>query len=251
MRRTALCWVLSAACWAPPVAAHAVDHRVWDGILRQHVNESGLVRYATLHENRHALEAYLASLADVETTHLEQQERLAFWINAYNACVFKGVLDHPGIASVKEVKGFFDKIRYPVGGWSLTLNEIEEQGRALGDWRIHFAVVCASSSCPFLRNEAYVAARLDEQLADQLRRFLADPLRGLRVEGNVLWVSKIFKWYAKDFVPKGSLTAKTLVPLLSPSLEPAVSQAVGQPRLTVKFLEYDWSLNALGPRPGG
>jgi hypothetical protein len=234
-----------------PAAAHAVDHRAWDGILRRYVDEAGLVRYDELRADRQALEGYLASLAVVETTHLEPKEQMAFWINAYNACVFKGVLDHPGIASVKEVKGFFDALRYPVGGERLTLNEIEGKGRALKDWRIHAAVACASSSCPFLRNEAYVAARLDEQLADQLRRFLADPSRGLRVDGKALRVSRIFTWYAKDFVPKGSVTVETLVPLLTPYLAPELAQVVQQPQLTLRFLEYDWSLNAAGSDTSG
>jgi hypothetical protein len=95
-----------------------------------------------------------------------------------------------------------------------------------------------------LRNEAYVAERLDAQLSDQLTRFLADPSRGLRVEGNTLWVSKIFKWYAKDFVPSGKLTAQTLWPVIERYV-PMKEVLFGDLNaLHLKFLEYDWSLNA-------
>ena len=234
---------------APHVGAEPyVDHGAWDVLVRAHVNSEGVVDYAALGQRRATLEAYLATLADADVASLSRDEQLAFWINAYNACVVKGVLDRYPIKSVKEVKGFFDTIRYQVGGRLLTLNEIEANGRALGDWRLHFAVVCASSSCPFLRNEAYVPARLDAQLSDQVRRFLADASRGLRVDGGVLWVSKIFKWYAKDVVPTGPMTAKTLIPVITPYLALVLAQALAPQQLTLKFMDYDWSLNALAQR---
>ena len=212
--------------------------------MHRYVNGAGLVDYRALRErDRAALDGYLASLAEVDAARLPREEQLALWINAYNACVFAGVLDRYPVRSVKNVMGFFDRIRYQIAKGSLTLNEVEGRGRALGDWRVHFAVVCASSSCPFLRNEAYAPARLDAQLADQLRRFLTDPTRGLRAEGDTLWVSKIFKWYAKDFIPSGPLAPQTLLPLIRSSLEPARAQAIQPQRLTLKFLDYDWSLN--------
>jgi hypothetical protein len=148
---------------------------------------------------------------------------------------------------VKEVKGFFDKIRYRVAGGLLTLNEIEGRGRKLGDWRLHFALVCASSSCPPLLDEAFVPERLDQQLADRTKAFLADTERGLRIEGSTLWASKIFDWYAKDFLPSGGLfqrlTAEKLLEVLGPYPPDEVANAKGR-SLTLKFLDYDWSLNA-------
>ena len=88
---------------------------------------------------------------------------------------------------------------------------------------------------------------MDEQLTDQVKRFLADPSRGLRVDSasGVLWVSKIFKWYAKDFVPKGPLEVDTLIPVIALYLDPAIVQSIHQQKLTLKFLDYDWSLNAM------
>ncbi|MDP3703578.1 MAG: DUF547 domain-containing protein, partial [Candidatus Omnitrophota bacterium] len=162
--------------------------------------------------------------------------------------VVKGVLDHYPLASVKEVKGFFDRLRYRVAGRDLTLNEIEGEGRALGDWRIHFAVVCASSSCPLLRAEAYAADRLKAQLAEQTRQFLNDPKRGLRIEDGTVWASKIFDWYATDFLPTKEvglfrrLPPEKLLGVLSAYYKSDVASPRG--RLELKFMDYDWSLNA-------
>ncbi len=196
----ATAWSALLLAGAPSVMAEQdVYQTAWDKLLRQYVKEgrvayqslqtpAGLVHYFGQTEDAPVwavLDGYLDNLRAVKSAQFPaKQAQLAFWINAYNACVIKGVLDYYPIKSVKDVKGFFDKIRYKVAGESLTLNEIEAKGRALGDWRIHFAIVCASSSCPFLRSEAYVADRLDDQLADQVRHFLADPSRGLRLDGQ-------------------------------------------------------------------
>jgi len=253
MRWAALVSLLALSSARPIAAQTQVDHMAWDLLLRRHV-VSGLVDYEGFRQDRAALDRYIVSLQDVQPSQFGSREaQLAFWINAYNANVVKGVLDHYPIVSVKEVKGFFDRIRYRVAGRELTLNEIEGEGRALGDWRIHFVVVCASSSCPLLRAEAYAADRVDAQLAEQTRQFLGDPQRGMRVEGTTLWVSKIFDWYTADFVPAKErglfrrLTPEQLVSVLSPYLTPEVGQAVRQRTLELKFLDYDWSLNARRP----
>ena len=233
-------------CAAPADAASAtIDHSAWDGLLWRFV-EAGAVDYEGLHAERQTLATYVANLAEVDVERLgSAKAQLAFWINAYNACVVQAILDRYPVKSVKDIPGFFDKQRHRVAGKSLTLNQIEEQGRLLKDWRIHMAVVCAASSCPPLRSEAYVADRLDEQLADQARQFLADPSRGLRVDrdGEVLWVSKIFKWYATDFVSTGPLTAQALLPVIAVYLDPSVAQTIREQRLTLKVFDYDWALN--------
>ncbi len=186
----------------------------------------------------------LASLQSVPVAQLPSKPaQLACWINAYNACVFRGVLDHQPLKSVRDVKGFFEKITYRVAGGSMILNEMEKQAGALGVWRPHAAVNCASTSCPPLRAEAYQPDRLEGQLAEQARKWLADPQRGLRLDDKTLWVSKIFKWYAKDFVSSGQVTAETLLPVLRPYLDPALVQHIEQQHPTIKFMDYDWMLN--------
>jgi hypothetical protein len=237
---------LSGSSAPRALAAAEVDHSTWDQLLKRHVSR-GLVDYKGLQAERRLLDQYLDELEAVDVDTLPSKEaKLTFWINAYNALVVKGVLDHDPLKSVKDVDGFFDKTRYRVANELLTLNQIEGNGRKLGDWRIHFAVVCASSSCPPLIQEAFVPERLDQQLADRTKAFLADRERSLRVEGDVLWASKIFDWYAKDFLPAGGLfqrlSAEKLLDLLGPYLPEDVASAKGQP-LTLKFLDYDWTLN--------
>ena len=148
---------------APCVAAQqTVDHATWDGLLKRYVKE-GFVDYRGVQQERAVLDGYFTSLRDVNPAQLgSREEQLAFWINAYNACVFQAVLDRYPLQSVRQVQGFFDGLKYRIAGRDLTLNQVEEQGRALGDWRIHFAVVCASTSCPPLRSEAYMAERLND-----------------------------------------------------------------------------------------
>lgn len=235
---------LSAAAGA---STAGVDHSPWDHLLRRYV-QSGLVDYDGFQRDRALLDRYLNTLETVDVETLPSNEaKLAFWINTYNASVVKGVLDHSPLTSVKDVTGFFDKIRYRVANESLTLNQIEGKGRKLGDWRMHFAVVCASSSCPPLIPEAFVPERLDQQLADRTKAFLDDKERGLHVEGGILWASKIFDWYAKDFLSAGGLfqrlTAEKLLDVLGPYLPEDAANAKDR-SLTLKFLDYDWSLNA-------
>ena len=219
-------------------AEQAADRAVWDGLLHKHV-KNGLVDYQGVKRDEAQLDTYLASLAAPLPSSATKEERMAFWINAYNANVFKSVLANMPLKSVKDVKGFFDKIQHSVGGEPLVLNAMEANARAFGDWRTHAAVNCASASCPPLRDEAYAPERLDQQLAEQATRWLADPQRGLRLEGKMLWGSKIFKWYAKDFVPSGQVSTATLLPVLERSLDRSFAQQIRQDNPALKFMEYD------------
>lgn len=231
-----------AGSLAAQAAASSVDHTTWD-VLTERFTADGRVDYEDLARERAALDRYLASLAEADPAQLPSDKaRLAFWLNAYNACVFEGVLDHYPLESVKDVQGFFDRIRYRIAGRELTLNKIEAEGRTLNDWRIHFAVACASSSCPPIRAETYQPDWLDPQLTEQTEEFLRNTRDGLRLEGNTLFVSSIFKWYAKDFV-QGKLTAESLVAVLEPYLDPPVLEATRGRKLALRFFPYDWSLN--------
>ena len=228
----------------PGVRAQAVDHAGWEGLLRRHV-QNGLVDYQGVKQEEAQLNQYLASVQGVQVAQLPKDAQLAFWINAYNACVFRGVLDHQPLKSVRDVKGFFDKLTYRVGGGSMVLNDMEKQARAFGDWRTHAAVNCASTSCPPLRAEAYLPERVEAQLAEQAAKWLADPQRGLRLDDKTLWVSKIFKWYARDFVASGKTGAtEMLLPVIRPYIDPALAQRIEQGHPEVKFMDYDWTLNA-------
>lgn len=221
----------------------------WARVLRTFHRPGGL-DYAGLESDRADLDLYLASLAGAEPAAWSEAEQKAFWSNAYNAVMVHYVLErYPGIQSVREIDGIFDELELTVAGEPLTLDEIETRARNLGDPRVHFAVVCASTSCPDLRGEPYRGEEIDRQLDDAMRRFLESPTKGLRYdeEANTLWLSSIFKWYAGDFTGGSTVVAffargKVLGWLL-PELPPDLAEKIRQQEPKVRYLDYDWSLN--------
>ena len=229
-------------------AAGDVDREAWARVLSEHAREGG-VDYAALQASRSDLDAYLASLAEARPRELAPAEEMAFWINAYNAVVIGHVLDrYPGIVSVKQEEGFFDRLTFPVAGEQLTLDEIETRGLDLGEPRVHFAVVCASTSCPDLLAEPYRGADLERQLGEQTRLFLADPTKGMRYDGETgtLWLSSIFKWYAGDFTGGSTVVAffaRGGVADWVRAQLPDEAAAEIKESAKVRYLEYDWSLN--------
>ena len=160
----------------------------------------------------------------------------------------KFVLDlYPEIESVKDVDGFFDTLTFPVAGEELTLDEVEGRARNEGDPRVHFAVVCASGSCPDLRFEPFRRTELDRQLEEQTREFLENPTKGLRLEGGDLWLSSIFKWYASDFTGGSTVVAffarGKVVDWVLPHVDSDLADQIDATDPSVKYLDYDWSLN--------
>ena len=170
------------------------------------------VDYQTIKTNGSLDKAY----QELSTFKLERlsdrQEKLAFYINAYNILALKKVVDHWPTDSIKDSGSFFspvwDKPAGSLGGESVSLGQIEHKIlRLMGEPRIHLAIVCASVSCPDLRNEPYIAAKLDNQLDDQVRQFLNNPGKGLKIEKKAIRVSKIFDWFEEDFEDDGGVTA--------------------------------------------
>lgn len=221
----------------------------WAEVLSRHHHEGGL-DYATLKQDRAPLDTYLGSLREARPASWDRAVQIAFWCNAYNAVVSAFVLERfPQLASVKEVPGFFDERRIRVAGSDRTLDEIEGEARALGDPRVHFAVVCASTSCPDLRPEPYRAASLEQQLEDATRRFLADPEKGMRWEkaAGVLHLSSIFKWYAGDFTGGSTVVAffvrGKILDWVLPHLPTELAAELRSREPAIRYLDYDWSLN--------
>jgi hypothetical protein len=244
-----------------PAATKQFDHSTLSALLGLYVNNSGWVDYAGLKRERDKLDSYLTTLASASPqTFANDPERLAFWINAYNAFTLSDVLDdvYGKAKSVQDVPAFFERKHHLVGSISLTLDGIEQRCRGFGDPRIHFALVCASTSCPKLQRSAYTGPDLEEQLDRAVREFLADPTRGLRLdrEHNEIFLSSIFKWYAGDFT-MASTKAKRAVALTKAYLSgteglsyvrkyaPAdVSTYIDEKKPAVRYLNYDWTLNA-------
>jgi hypothetical protein len=226
---------------AAPLRAADDLHAPYDALLKRYVDDDGRVAYRDLAaRDQAALDAYLQALATADPTALSSAEQMAFWLNAYNAGVIRGVLDGYDAEGFFARKRFFSFYEFPVAGKERTLNEIENEilRARFDDPRIHFALVCASTSCPELRREAYRGARLDAQLDDQARRFLTDPSRNQLGPGDTASVSMIFKWFQGDFdKAAGSVPAY-------------LKRWVPRDYKTVSYLDYDWTMNAQpGQRP--
>lgn len=168
-----------------------------------------------------------------------REEKLAFYINAYNILALKMVADHWPAESIKDsgslLSPVWDKPAGDLGGKQVTLGEVEHKIlRPMGEPRIHMAIVCASVSCPDIRNEPYTAAQLNKQLDEQAGNFLANPAKGLKVENDSLLVSQIFDWFEKDFKTVGGV--KDFIKRYK----------LDAPDLKIKAnLPYDWEVNGL------
>ncbi len=230
------------------------DHSPWDALLKRHVNAIGEVDYAALKANRAPLDAYVASLSadspDSRTVLFpDRAAELAYWLNAYNALTIRGVVDAYPTRSVLNLGarfGFFSRKDYTLGGLKLSLQDLENDiiRKRYGDARIHFAIVCASVSCPRLEREAFVGARLEEQL-DRVTRgaMLENRTVAIDVKTKTVFLTALFKWYRADFGgPALDYVRRYSTPARAASLD-----LIGKkPR--VRFFDYDWSINEPGSR---
>ncbi|MGQ9689316.1 MAG: DUF547 domain-containing protein [Desulfobaccales bacterium] len=239
-------------------------------LLSEYVDPQGMVNYRTLKGNPQGLKAFQAALAQTTPEVYQQwrdEEKIAFWINAYNALTLKAIIDHYPIRasffkgfvyprnSIRQIPGVWDSRRFPVMGKSMTLDEIEHGvlRKDFNEPRIHLALVCAAMGCPPLRNEPYEGDKLDRQLHDQARVFLANPKK-FRLDqgrGKVL-LSPIFKWFGGDFVKtygtdkafQGfSPEERAVLNFLSGYVSDSDRDYLRQGKYTISYLDYDWSLN--------
>jgi hypothetical protein len=230
-------------CSAAGVQAsnHAViDWSAWDAILRAHVVD-GMVDYDGVRADPGFGET-VEAIAGADLTGYDTETRLVFLINAYNVLSVKGILDgHSPRTAFGKLKFFF-RVKYDVAGDRKTLNALEHKLIIpLGEPRIHFAIVCSSISCPPLRSEAFTVDRLDEQLEENAVIFLNDPTKnGYDLERGEARLSKIFKWFSKDFGGSSESIQRFIAPYVS---DGAVSQKLASGRFKVRYMAYDWSLN--------
>ena len=229
---TALLWSLGAR------GGSGFDHSAFDTILRAHV-KAGRVDYSGIKQNSlAALRAYTKAIAEAKLAGLSNKQRLAFYINAYNASVVAAVIDHLPLSSVMKVKGFFDRKQHAIAGKKFTLNQLENKviRPRFNEARIHFALVCAAKSCPPLQGRAFSAKRLNRDLDRLTRRFIRG--KGVKLSQVGARVSKLFEWYAEDFnKAEGSVAA-----FLAKYRKEDASKLTA-PNLKISYLEYDWSLN--------
>ena len=214
--------------------AQNIDHSKWNALLQTHVSDNGNVNYKGFKNDEERLHDYLEYLSENQPkSSSTKNEKLAYWINAYNAFTIKLIIDNYPIKSIKDIEKPWDKKFIPIGAKLLSLNHIEHEIlRKMNEPRIHFAIVCASYSCPKLKNKAYTANRLETQLTNATKGFLADKNRN-EISENNLKLSKIFKWFVKDFTVNGSL-----IDFLNKHSEVKISAKAKK-----RYVEYNWALN--------
>lgn len=218
------------------------DHSLWNKLLSDNISQDGWVNYEGFQKDTLRLSEYLNELSVHPPSHSwTQEEELAYWINAYNAFTIQLILDHYPLRSIKDVGGSLPMINSPwdikffsIGNVMMDLNTIEHDilRSKIGDPRIHFAINCASISCPELRHEAYTADKIFAQLEEQANLFINDTSRN-KVSAELLELSPIFNWFRSDFEKEQSLTQ-----YVNQYSETEVS-----PKAKIKWLDYNWSLN--------
>lgn len=210
-------------------------------LLGKYVTPAGRVKYAAWKasaEDIAALTKVTDAIAAAGPTDATPEGRFSYHINAYNAWVLRGVLEKYPLASVRDIAplfGFFTQDRITVAGKKMSLNALEKQIliKEFRDPRVHFAINCASASCPPLMNTVYSATRLNGALELNTKKFVNTNPLAVQVSGKEAKVSMIFDWYADDFKAAGGAAAY-INSFRTEQLPAGVK---------VKFQEYDWSLN--------
>jgi len=242
--------------------AGSFDHSYasYDAMLRAHVDETGLVDYGAVAKDRR-LARFIAAVAEVSAEELAEWSRvqqMAFLINSYNALTLQTIVEAPGITSIREIKPDpWETARWKVAGRMVSLNFLEHtrlRGQ-FGEERVHFVLVCAAKGCPKLPRRAIRADTLSEQLDAYSRAFVRDIQRN-RIDrsGRKLHLSRIFQWYADDFVVRGKELPESLKELkgkqggvvryIYPLLSEGDQGFLEDGKFEVVYSEYDWSLNA-------
>ncbi len=214
-----------------------LDHSSWDAMLKDYVNAESRVDYKRWRETSDALEAYLAHLAQPWPGDLTEDDRKASLINAYNAITIRWILAHYPVESIWKTKKPFSGARHTVNGEKTSLDRIESTLRKM-DPLIHSALVCAARSCPPLRREAYLGSRVNAQLEDNTRAWLANPtLNEFDGPARTARISSIFKWYGDDF-EAGGLRA-FLIKFAPAGKAGFLAEGKGK----IDYQRYHWGLN--------
>ena len=254
-------WTSSAA---PQVGTFDHEYRAYGQLLRDHVVGTR-VDYAQLVRNCRGLEAVVRELAQVSEADFRawsREQQLAYWINAYNVFTLKAIVDNYPIQgswfslsprnSIKQIDGVWDELTWNAGGRHVTLDQIEHEilRPVFKEPRIHFAINCASISCPPLRREPYRVDRLDHQLILAARDYLASDL-GLQVDGSTLRVSSLFSTFGQDFIPHfahlidvdRSEKERAILGVIARYGPKEAAALAREGRARIRFLKYDWGLN--------
>lgn len=240
---------LNPDCFSSPepktISSQVPNHQQWDKLLKEHVRTNGLVDYKGFIQDSVKLNQYLDGLLQNEPAEIwSDDEKLAYWINAYNAFTIQLVIRHYPVESIKDIGPMLQIpfvntpwdikfIKYPER--SLDLNNIEHGiiREEFDEPRIHFAVNCASISCAQLRREAYTGDQLDKQLDEQTREFLKNPHKN-EITKDYIKISKLFRWYGSDF----KTDDQSIIDFINQYSETEIQEDA-----KVDYKDYNWELN--------
>ena len=221
------------------------SHQLWNELLKAHVKPDGRVDYKGFIREKPKLESYLKLLSEnaPDRSKWSKNEQLAYWINVYNAFTVKLIVDFYPTKSIRDlgprvkiplIKDVWHYKFFKIAGVDMSLDEVEHSilRKEFEEPRIHFAINCASVSCPPLLNEAFVASTLENQLIRVTTTFVNDPSRN-KISAQSAQLSSIFSWFKGDFTKKG-----TLVEFLNRYSKVKIS-----PNARITFLDYNWNLN--------
>ena len=251
------------------------SYAVYNSLLNKYVSK-GRVDYQGFIESRGELGAFLKSMGSLDPAEFDtwpESDKLAFWINAYNAFTIKAIIDHYPIKrsfslvgifyapsnSILQIKGVWKKLQFRALGRTVTLDEIEHGilRKEFNEPRIHMAIVCASVSCPDLSSEAYTGDKIEEQLAAASVRFVNNPDKGVSIDERArkVKVSKIFKWFGDDFIENygdsvrfrnESLKNNAVLNFIIDYLISDSNKAyLEKDDFKLAYLKYDWHLNEM------
>jgi len=239
-----VCFFCGATYFLAPGWSNAtVDHSLYAELLEKYV-QNGTVDYQGFKNEEAELDQYLKFIEENDTKKLSRNEQFAFYVNAYNAWTIKLILTgYPGIKSIKDLGSIFkspwEKQIVRINGDIITLDHIEHDilRPRFKDPRVHFVVNCASQGCPPLRSEPYRADILEQQLDEMARAFIND-FRRNRLEGRMLYVNSIFKWFSEDF-------NNDVIGFFSKYAQEDLKKQLenNESKIKVRYLDYDWSLN--------
>jgi hypothetical protein len=240
--------LILVSCHSPVVGkagSTPPSHQLWNELLKTNVKPNGQVDYKGFIREKPKLESYLKLLSEnaPDRSKWSKNEQLAYWINVYNAYTVKLIVDFYPTKSIRDlgprikiplIKDVWHHKFFKIAGVDMSLDEVEHSilRKEFDEPRIHFAINCASVSCPPLLNEAFVASNLENQLMRVTTTFINDPSRN-KISSQSAQLSSIFSWFKGDFTKKG-----TLIEFLNRYSKVKIS-----PNARISFLDYNWNLN--------
>jgi hypothetical protein len=245
----------------PVLSQEKFSYKNYRYVLLNYVNRQGLVNYSKLKDYNSKFTEFINSLSlltEEEYENWTDKEKIAFWINGYNALTLKVIADNYPVKSIRKIKGAWDKIEFTVKGQQLTLDDIEHKILRIkfNEPGIHMALVCAAMGCPKLRKQPYKGDILEYQLSNQAKNFLYND-RKFRINriDKIVYLSPIFKWFGEDFINRygnGTKIVKNrklnaVLNYIKLHLKKKERKFIEKGDYKVKYLRYDWSLNEQQP----